>query len=95
MSGHNVGSREWWSAALQRAVRTMAQTVIATIGSTALLTEVDWAVVLSATLLAGVLSVMTSLSGLPEVPEQPAIEPAPEVDATPPPEDYSPRYRQE
>ena len=93
MSGHNVGSREWWSAALQRAVRTMAQTVIATIGSTALLTEVDWAVVLSATLLAGVLSVMTSLSGLPEVPEQPS--PVAEADASPPPDGYEPRYRQE
>jgi len=48
-------------------VKTVAQTAIATIGSTALITEVDWLVVASAAGLAGVLSILTSLGGLPEV----------------------------
>ena len=57
----------WIRAAAIRAVRTVAQTAIATIGSTALFTEVNWAVVGSASLLAGVLSILTSVAGLPEV----------------------------
>lgn len=59
----------WLKAASIRAVKTMAQTAVATIGSTALLTDVNWAVVLSAAALAGVLSMLTSLTGLPEVTE--------------------------
>lgn len=59
----------WLKAASIRAVKTMAQTAVATIGSTALLTDVNWAVVLSAAALAGVLSMLTSLAGLPEVTE--------------------------
>lgn len=55
-------------AALIRAGRTVAQTAIATIGTTALITEVNWSVVLSASALAGVLSLLTSwATGLPEV----------------------------
>lgn len=57
----------WIKAAGIRAVKTMAQTAVATIGTTALLTEVNWQVVISAALLAGVLSLLTSLAGLPEV----------------------------
>ena len=57
----------WWKAALIRAVKTMAQTSIAVIGSAMVLTDVDWFMVLSATLLAGILSLLTSVAGLPEV----------------------------
>lgn len=60
-------NKAWFKAALVRAVKTMAQTAIATIGAAAVLSAVDWPVVLSATVLAGVLSVLTSIAGLPEV----------------------------
>lgn len=57
-------------AALIRAVRTLAQTAVATIGTTALIEEVNWHIVISASLLAAVLSILTSLAtGLPEVEE--------------------------
>lgn len=59
----------WVKAATIRAVKTMAQTAIATIGTSALLSDVKWTVVLSASLLAGVLSLLTSTAGLPEVNE--------------------------
>ena len=62
-------AKVWWKAALIRAVKTVAQTAVATIGSSALLTSVDWRVVLSASALAGVLSILTSIAGLPEVKE--------------------------
>ena len=61
--------KEWAKAAGIRAVKTVAQTAIATIGTTALFTEVNWVVVASASLLAGVLSLLTSVAGLPEVGE--------------------------
>ena len=61
-------SKELWRATAIRAVRTICQTAVATIGTTALITEVDWAVVVSASALAGLLSVLTSIAtGLPEV----------------------------
>ena len=60
----------WIKAAAVRAAKTVAQTAIATIGTTAMITEVNWAVVLSASALAGVLSVLTSVvTTLPEVDE--------------------------
>ena len=59
--------RKWARAAGVRAVKTMAQTAIATIGSAAVISAVDWKVVVSATVLAGILSVLTSVGGLPEV----------------------------
>ncbi|MGE9896742.1 holin [Anaerovoracaceae bacterium SGI.195] len=62
-------TKTWVKAAAVRAIKTVAQTAIATIGSTALLTEVDWAVVGSAAALAGILSILTSVAGLPEVKE--------------------------
>ena len=59
--------KKWIKAAAVRAIKTVAQTAIATIGTTAMIREVDWAVVLSTSALAGVLSVLTSIAGLPEV----------------------------
>lgn len=63
----NNRARKWARAALIRAAKTMAQTAVATIGASAVLSAVDWPVVLSASVLAGVLSVLTSVAGLPEV----------------------------
>lgn len=59
--------RSWWKAAGIRAVKTVAQTAIATIGVSAVLSEVDWVAVGSASLLAGILSLLTSVAGLPEL----------------------------
>lgn len=59
--------KKWIKAAAVRAIKTVAQTAIATIGTTAMIREVDWAVVLSTSALAGVLSVLTSIADLPEV----------------------------
>ena len=59
--------KNWLKAAGIRAVKTIAQTAIATIGTSAILAEVNWAVVGSAALLAGILSLLTSVAGLPEV----------------------------
>ena len=57
----------WLKAALVRAVKTVAQTAVATIGTGAVFSAVDWRMVVSASLLAGLLSVLTSVAGLPEV----------------------------
>lgn len=59
--------RKWWRAAGIRAVKTLAQTAVATIGTTAVLTEVNWWAVLCASVLAAILSLLTSLAGLPEL----------------------------
>lgn len=59
--------KKWAKAAGIRALKTVAQTAIATIGTSAILSDVNWAVVCSASLLAGVLSLLTSFAGLPEV----------------------------
>ena len=59
----------WAKAAAIRAVKTMAQTAIAMIGTSAAMAQVDWKLVASASALAGILSVLTSLAGLPEVEE--------------------------
>lgn len=59
----------WLKAALVRAVKTLAQTAVATIGTTAVLSEVDWVLVASASALAAILSILTSVAGLPEVKE--------------------------
>ena len=59
--------RAWWKAAGIRAIKTTAQTAIASIGVAAVLSEVDWLAVASAAVLAGVLSLLTSIAGLPEL----------------------------
>lgn len=59
----------WIKAASIRAIKTIAQTAVATIGTSAVMSQVDWKMVLSASLLAGILSILTSLAGLPEVKE--------------------------
>ena len=59
--------KKWIKAAAVRAVKTVAQTAAATIGTSAALSQVDWRIVLSASLLAGILSLLTSVAGLPEV----------------------------
>lgn len=60
-------TREWIKAAAIRAVKTVAQAIIAIIGTTALLSDVNWKTAISAGILAGILSILTSLAGLPEV----------------------------
>ena len=60
-------AKKWLKAAAVRAVKTVAQTAVATIGTAAVLSSVDWTMVASASLLAGVLSLLTSVAGLPEV----------------------------
>lgn len=62
--------KQWLKAAGVRAVKTVAQTAVATIGASAVISEVDWIIVVSASLLAGVVSLLTSIAGLPEVPAE-------------------------
>lgn len=59
--------KKWLKAAAVRAVKTMAQTAVALIGTTLVISEVDWMTVASASVLAGLLSILTSIAGLPEV----------------------------
>ena len=61
--------RTWLHAALVRALKTVAQTAVATIGTSAVLSDVNWAMVASASILAGAISILTSVAGLPEVTE--------------------------
>lgn len=62
--------KAWLKAAGVRAIKTLAQTAVATIGTTALIAEVDWLMVASASALAAILSILTSVAGLPEVKEE-------------------------
>ena len=66
----SVNTKQWLKAAGVRAVKTMAQTFIASVGSAAVLGAVDWPMVASATVLSGVISVATSVAGIPEVPAE-------------------------
>lgn len=59
----------WWKAAGIRALKTLAQTAVATIGTAVVLSEVNWVAVASASVLAAILSILTSVAGLPEVEE--------------------------
>lgn len=62
-------TKKWFKAAGTRAIKTVAQTAVATIGTSAVMGEVNWIMVGSAALLAGILSLLTSVAGLPEVTE--------------------------
>ena len=63
----SVNTKKWIKASAVRAVKTVAQAAIATIGTAAAMGEVNWAFVASASALAGVLSILTSIAGIPEV----------------------------
>ena len=62
--------KKWFKCALIRAIRTMAQSAIAMIGTSVVMSEVDWVMVVSATILSGILSILTSIGGLPEAKEE-------------------------
>lgn len=64
---NNLTNPKWWAAASIRALKTVAQAAIASIGTAAMISAVDWKVVLSTSLLSGLLSYLTSIAGLPEV----------------------------
>lgn len=67
MKGLIIMSKKWFHAAAARAIKTVAQTAAATIGTSAVIGDVNWAMVSSASVLAGILSLLTSVGGLPEV----------------------------
>lgn len=67
-------NEKWLRAAGIRALKTICQTAIATIGTAAVMDQVNWTAVVSASLLAGILSLLTSLAGLPEVDEEQEAE---------------------
>lgn len=66
----DIFTKKWVEASLIRAIKTFFQTFIATIGSAMVISEVDWKVVFSASILAGILSLGTSVAGLPELKEE-------------------------
>ena len=67
---NKIVTKEWIEAAGIRAIKTVAQTAIATIGTTVVMNEVNWIMVASASGLAGILSLLTSIAGLPELKEK-------------------------
>lgn len=65
----SVDTKKWIKAATVRAIKTVAQTAVATIGTSAAMGEVNWVVVASSSCLAGIVSVLASMAGIPEVTE--------------------------
>ena len=63
----SVDTKKWIKASAIRAVKTMAQTAVATIGTSAVMGDVNWAMVASASALSGIISILTSVAGIPEV----------------------------
>ena len=66
----SVDTKNWMKAAGVRAVKTVAQTAVATIGTAAVMGAVDWKMVVSASALSGIISMLTSVAGIPEVGEE-------------------------
>lgn len=66
---------KWWKAAGTRAIKTIAQAAVAAIGSAAVLEQVDWKIAVSTAILAGILSLLTSIAGLPEISDDPSTRP--------------------
>ena len=64
-----IFTKQWFKAAGIRSLKTVAQTAVATIGTSAIISAVDWKIVISASLLAGLLSILNSFAGLPELEE--------------------------
>ena len=62
-----INKKEWWKAAGIRAIKTVAQAAIAMIGTAVVMSDVNWKMVISASILAGILSMLTSVAGLPEL----------------------------
>jgi hypothetical protein len=63
-------NKRWFAAAGVRAIKTIAQTAVATIGTSVVIADVNWTLVVSASLLAGILSLLNSIAGLPEIEEK-------------------------
>lgn len=63
-------NKRWWKAAGIRALKTICQTAVATIGTATVMEEVNWLMIASASILSGILSLLTSLAGLPELEEK-------------------------
>ena len=63
----SVDTKKWVKASVVRAVKTMAQTAVATIGTSAVMGDVNWLMVASASVLSGIISILTSIAGIPEV----------------------------